>query len=299
MVTLPNSIRDINQMSTKTEIILFIAAHGTDLQEELDVSLQRKPCLLFSLANKGSIAILPPETHSELLMDQYVINNFLIDELKVQSKPVITVLDNLKEKLYNEFKYPEYCKKKFKFFNELYNKPALREQAEESYKIYKKLVNDCENEYTGATRVIKTDRLYDFHDETNIIEIIDIRYPKKEYNINNIELSLSEKAIEMKGVMYLKLSDILNILYNKFNFDYVTIIDFACRVCYYDVSEEETKQEIIEGQNLKEIYKALSLGGGKKGKNNKNKSKKNKRDKRYKIKKYKTAKTCKKNKYKK
>ena len=285
MTTLSDSIRNIDSLSTKSEIILYIAAHGMDLEEKLPEDLQKKPCLLFSLANKGSIGILPPAAHSELQMDQNIIGNFLIEELRKESKPVITVLDNLKEKLYNEFNYSNYCRIKYENINKLYKNPTLKEQSEKLYQTYQRLVDDCEKGYTGSIRVINTDRLYDFHDETkSIIDIIDIRYPKKEYDINDIENSLVAKIVHGEdGSIYLKFSDVLNILFNEFEFDYVTIIDFACRVCNYDLSEDEIEKEITTGQNLKETYKNLGLGGSKK-------RKKNKKTKRCKSKKTKTAK---------
>ena len=145
---LSQNISDINPESTKSEIILFIAAHGMDLEEELPPDLQTKKCLLFSLANKGSVGILPPKSRKgEIEIDLHLTHNFLIQELRTHSKPVITVLDNFKSKLYNEFKYSDYCINKFKTVNQSYNNLANgvknNPEYKHTYETYKRLANYC------------------------------------------------------------------------------------------------------------------------------------------------------------
>jgi hypothetical protein len=79
------------------------------------------------------------------------------------------------------------------------------------------------------------------------------------------------------------LSEILHMCYNEYNFDYVTIIDFACR-CNEDgtcnIDCPSSIDELKEGQEVMKIYKEKNLGGKKKRRQTKRNEQKKRKTKR-------------------
>jgi hypothetical protein len=99
----------------------------------------------------------------------------------------------------------------------------------------------------------------------NSIYVLDIRSPKTEdqNNFEQIVGRLNEK-------MEITLSELLHICYDELHFDYVSIVDFACRcnddgTC--DVDCPSSKTELEEGRHLMCMYQSKNLGGKKKGNN--------------------------------
>lgn len=252
----------MSAIDKKSHIILYISAHGADLpKEKLD---RFKPFLHFSLANKGSVSVSDEEFTSK-------IENFLNEKFdKKPSIPVSDILDELTQKIYTDFDYIGFCKR---------NKDILEKGISSldssignflnkfkiSHEKFIQLVNDCECGYVAKPRVINVDRLYDFCDEKHShIQVFDIRNPKNENQTEaNIYDSIQKKIPELlEGkTCRIKLSEFLSILYDEYEFDYVTIIDFACRVCHVNVCDVEMIQEIEKGKKLSDIYRELKLGG--------------------------------------
>ena len=252
--------RNVNEMSTKSEIILFITSHGEDLNEPLE---QYKPFLIFTLANKDSPSYIKTEADELSLFSIESIFYFLNKELKEKNRRIIDVMNQLSTDFYNDYNYSENCEKGIECFNVVEQKigflPIEHEIGRESIK---KVLSDYNSDLIAKPRVIKNDRLY-IGDNINI-GAIDIRYPKsaKQIQKNEEGFFLINDVIESKiQNEQIKLSDVLDICYKDYDFDHVTIFDFACRDCLYK-SKTKTKQEIKQesiNQSIKEIIDGEKL----------------------------------------
>jgi len=243
----------------KSTIVLAINGHGLDLcDESLEINLNK--LLYFSHAPKYEYAISTNECPS--------INriNNLMRELnynKTQISDVIEKLENINSDVYN-----------LRNMNDtLTNNDVLTEERNKELKKNRNIILlQNEANLIFKVRSMKNEHSYFFRQNEDEewegkygIYILDIRNPKNEiqnnYKLISKKLNLSNR---------IKLSDILNICYEIFSFDYVAIIDMTCRSNYeplecsleniYKKRGEQLK-EIIEGRESIKEFKKEKLGG--------------------------------------
>lgn len=287
-------LRVVNENSKKSEIILLIYAHGgdlkTDLQDVLDDmdidNLDRKKCLSFTMADKSQMTWVPKETtKNEFNYSSAEMAEYLADSLRNHNYLVSVVLNELTQKFKdNIYNYKDVILQRKQKFDKI--------KHPENYSFIKtiqSIYNSCEQNYIAQSRVIKNDRLYFLEDPESTMGIItlDIRYPKsakqnkfaseekesiqEEYGEDFDEILETKYVIDFRFLENLdenkniKLSDILKICYQEYDFDYVTIFDFACRDCSRDIcdvaKEIETKEELKNGFKLKRKFYKKRLGG--------------------------------------
>ncbi len=145
----------------------------------------------------------------------------------------------------------------------------------------KKHLVSCDKNRVGKPRVLNIDRLYDISDFEHFagVHVIDIRNPKNDEQNDHHQIAndLNTTTSEPK---YIKLSDILLICYEKYDFDNVVVLDFACRTS--DAMEtcvngnccgqtckncRESNAEINRGKRMLNQFSKKRLGGKQKLKN--------------------------------
>ena len=112
----------------------------------------------------------------------------------------------------------------------------------------KNFIESCEKNYTAKPRHIIIDRKYHIPrifgisgEEYYNIYVLDIRRPKTEdqNNFEQIVARLNEKK-------EITLSELLKICYDELHFDYVSIVDFACRCNYNGTCDMDCSSSINE-----------------------------------------------------
>lgn len=307
-------LEDVNESSTRSVIVLGISAHGTDLCKKLKRD-NNDHTLFLTIANKNEAAYdFKCYRNIDKIKDLYkslnknkqkidsVISGFIGRSSMKSNNKNYSLRSSDADDLYNEktdraFAELTAMTAQTKLNNE--NMPENNSlsrnvkktatavnnsiiHALEAYNTSKKqsaaFNKSCQKGMTAQARVIENDRKYNMHpgteEDTDFgIYILDIRNPKsaKQNNIEEIADTLNNEN-EFKT-----LSGILDDCYKTFGFDYVTIIDFACRN-----SEEETEscnencslgnicgnctaseKEMKEGKKRLRVFRSLRLGGKK------------------------------------
>ena len=319
-------VEEVKEDSTTSTVIICILAHGMDLcsQKLPDYGDKLKNTLIFSMANRGGVSLdFNKNPNVDKVLDLYTKFHEnkervfdIINDLDIRSRP------DSKDEKYNIFDCIDYNSSEFDLKNskiddkikqinekiskhpdnntvkqqrnkeiDFWIKHKQQLEKEEIYKIAQH--TNCKNSYgmgyNAKPRFIENDRLYDIENTLGSewqkpgIYMIDVRNPKSETQNGIMQLQA-----ELNNNKNVKLSEILEICYIKYNFDYVTIIDFGCRVYDNDTtsSAENTcitcqisTDELEKGKNVMDTYNRLKLGG-KKRKTNKRKTNKRKTNKR-------------------
>ena len=301
-------IEPINQSSTTSTIVLCILAHGMDLNDMLDsYSGKLKNTLIFSVANKSCVALgfknyrnfdKMTDLFSELNTNKRKIFDVITDLERKTSSTSDNPKYNLKisyEKPHIPLHVMEQIQDNITKYQTILATPGIskfdKKRAGLSLESWIKFKNDtestveqniiyskkcmmaCEKGLTNKPRFIKNNRLYDSRrddtaDGSNFgIYVLDIRNPKNARQNNYIEIQ--DKLSENKVI---RLSEILNICYQDYDFDYVTIFDFACRnvdnetcadVCRQELCTDcsTSSLEIDEGIQIMDKYKEKNIGG--------------------------------------
>jgi hypothetical protein len=285
--------------TNKSTIVLAINGHGLDLCDTpLDTNLNK--LLYFSYAPKYNVSLM----NRKCPTSNKIIN--LMDELnrdKIQISNVIEKLENISSDVYD-------VRDRHDILNQY---DELTEERNEELIRNRNILLENEANLVFKVRAIKNDHSYDFHGDENEewegkygIYILDIRNPKNEIQ-NNYKLI----SKDLNSSKLIELSDVLNICYVNFGFDYVAIIDTSCRtssteeepMCNIEnIYKKRSEQlgEIMKGREPLKKFKEEKLGGKKNKKNKKNKSNKRNRNNSKKIiiknnnKKYKLKKSVKK-----
>ena len=305
-----------NEEST---IILGIYAHGLDLCNTR-LSEHHEKTLVFSMANKGCV-------YTDNIERQYAKVIHLATELNQKKRNIFEVFNDFENKcktdtdtdfnLYDKSNHDELLKRDDLFihnmdlnmqFEKMNTGFLLKEHPEKEneikeeflknmmkHKIEKEnkeknkqhsinFIESCDKNYVAKPRHINIDRSYNINggDPFNIY-VFDIRRPKTE-DQNNVEQIIT-RLNEKKEIT---LSELLKICYDELHFDYVSIVDFACRcnsdgTCDVDCPSSAT--ELKEGRELMGTYQSKNLGGkkekeGKKEKGGKKQTKRKKQKKR-------------------
>jgi len=323
-------IEAVEPTSVKSEIIICIFAHGKDLCYDNLPNYNNKlqNTLTFTLASKSQGAMYGL---SQVISGETLIGE-LYTKLNQQKKPVSSVMKELHDNYYSErypYNYKEEIQKNIALQTERIRQPSakrisneqLRKATEELelsrplvIQSYRDILEAYEKKLVANPRFITIDREYNIEkidviegipERTRGIFILDIRNPKNE--AQNDFFAIGEKLNHTASTNIVKLSDILNICYLQYDFDYVAIFDFACRnsegpSCRNNSCLEEVclncgsnRKELDDGIVLLEKYEKEHLGGKLKNKNTK--KRKNKRNKKTYKKTYKkrNKKTYKKN----
>jgi len=302
-------IEPINPNSIKSEIILCIYAHGKDLCNSVINTHHGKlqNTLFFSLASKGQPAVCSRFG----LISGFELVKKLYMKLNQQKRLVSDVIKELKDNYYSE-EEPYNYKKELELGLE---RPELQIMKESTKKqqiiqLYNDMLESYKKKLIATPRLVTINREYDITEiEDNPerirgIFVLDIRNPKNEEQ-NDFQ-AIFESLNNSKRIT---LSEILTICYLQYNFDYVSIFDFACRIsdgascenncCLKSecLSCADNKKEIDDGMVLLQKYEQEQLGGIKKNKNTKKRKTKkyrNKKKQRNSIKTKKNIKTYKK-----
>ena len=301
--------------NNESTIILGIYAHGLDLCNTR-LSEHHEKTLVFSMANKGCV-------YTDNIERQYAKVIHLATELNQEKKNIFEVFNEYENKcrtstdtnfkLYDNTSSDATkklcdrmikmntenieCEKMFLPLN-LEDNPEKKDEINEeflknvrkltseknNFEHLKNFIESCEKNYTAKPRHIIIDRLYDINEGGLYnIYVLDIRRPKTEdqNNFEQIVARLNEKK-------EITLSELLKICYDELHFDYVSIVDFACRcnndgTCDVDCPSSAT--ELKEGRELMGTYQSKNLGGkkekeGKKEKGGKKQTKRKKQKKR-------------------
>lgn len=306
----------VNPSSNTSTIILVIFGHGMDLCS-VELPEKKQNTLMFSMANKGCVNIELDIVKkidylvSEIQNEKQIFNVIEDFDKKCSSdeefdlhKDLITYKDN-KDFLYDYLmNVKTKQKEKYEKANDKYalkfiekNIDTFKTERENEKKKISNIIESCEKGYTGKPRYIQNDRLYDISNEVktdpfdlksvllgkdnfkyNGVYLLGIRRPKTEEQ--NKYSEIYERLNEKKRF---SLSEILHMCYNEYNFDYVTIIDFACR-CNEDgtcnIDCPSSIDELKEGQEVMKIYKEKNLGGKKKRRQTKRNEQKKRKTKR-------------------
>jgi len=306
--------RDRVSPNEESTIILGINGHGMDLCR---TRLPGGKTLVFSMANKGCVHADEPKknvvkiTHlanelnhkkknifevfdefekkceNDTDLDFNLYNKSTHDQLRNRDEAFIQSMNLMleieednKNKRFEE--HPEKEDRKKIAEEYLKNKEKYETEKEEYMKKKQYTINfieSCDKKYVAKPRNIINDRFYDITNDSSqgvfSIYILDIRRPKTAHqnNVENIYRRLNAKR-------KVNLSELLHICYDELHFDYVSIVDFACR-CNDDgtcnVDCPSSIAELQEGRKLMAKYKDSGLG--KKSKRKKKKKKKSKQSK--------------------
>ena len=201
-----------------------------------------------------------PEYDTLIKYDDLYIDNINLNMQAEKSFQDSSLKENQESSLEKDLK-----EKKEKEIIEEYNKniriyKAKKQKILENKELYTKFIESCEKNYAAKPRHVKIDRIYDINQGGPYsIYVLDIRRPKTEdqNNFEQIVARLNEKK-------EITLSELLRICYDELHFDYVSIIDFACRcnddgTC--DVDCPSSINELKEGQELMGMYQSKNLGG--------------------------------------
>jgi hypothetical protein len=270
--------------SVKSTIVLCVIAHGKDLCNEPLPDYNGKSennTMIFTLADKNRIALNQSptsETHTDY---SYKMIRSLYENFNRRPKqPIANILQKLEKHINENGNHRAVSEKLVK---QIESVRTYIKKEEELSDLKKHLVS-CEKNRVGKPRQLKIDRLYDISDFDNFagIHIIDIRNPKTKEQNNHTEIANDLNRTDVASVepKLVKLSDILSVCYGKkYDFDYVTIIDFACRTsdeqetcingqCCLKTCKNcrESNAEINRGNRLVKHFKELMLGGKSKSK---------------------------------
>jgi len=301
-------LEKIDKDSTTSTIVLCILTHGKDEPGVLADTYKGKlnNTLFFSVANKSSTA------YDFKRYSNYTKMLNLYKKLNQEKEPISDVIKELELKCISPgsvinygtdlkltletFKAKEAGQLKFVKDRSKDKKVVSEEPMLLTKKMIadlNKSINTCEKGLTCKSRFIKNDRKYEgISSEGESIFILDIRKPKSKEQQEFIRIN---EMLNAKNPILL--SEILEICYNEYNFDYVTIFDFACRIVdgescsticgkksCADCSSSLT--ELEEGAELLKKYHELKLGGMKTKINSRNpKSRKKKKNKNKKVRK--------------
>jgi hypothetical protein len=280
----------------KSTLVLAINCHGVDLcNEPLNTALNK--LLYFSYAPKYSQSVVDYMCPSKDKI--YDLMSELNDDKKRISE-VIEKLEDVNSDVYNITRSKDILSE--------YNESI--EESERKPNIYRPILLENKSGLVYKVRDIKNDHEYNFnehviegHEGKFGIYILDIRNPKNKKQNNYLSIA---KNLNSFPSNITKLSDILDICYVSYEFDYVAIIDMSCRESsegrpeckivqnVYKIRGEQLG-EILEGRKPLREFKTQRLGGKSK-KNKKRNSKKNNNKKSLKKKRNmkKTKKNCKK-----
>jgi hypothetical protein len=226
---------------------------------------QQNNTLLFTLADRNNIALIGSPTSDKSEYTESILK-FLVERLHNNSAPVHDVVKELEKKLTSNNRYLNWNTLKLSQSDRLIR--PLTRKTHATISLLKSSINSCRKQLIAKPRVVEVDRYYKMLDMGTYTGIwaVDIRNPISK------EQSMSA-AIEadLNGDPETTLSNILNICYNKYKFNYVTIFDFACRSPVDDsttCSKEgccscktcrESTVEIERGKQLLRKYKRLGL----------------------------------------
>ena len=280
----------------KSTLVLAINCHGLDLCG-IPLNTKLNKLLYFSHAPKYTASIANYTCPSK-----NKINN-LMDELNNDKNRISDVIEELEE--VNSDVYDVSSLR-----DELNKYDELTEEMNDRLISYRTVLSENNSNLVFKVRAIKNDREYDFNEDVMEeyegkfgIYILDIRNPKIQKQNNYLSIAKDLNSFPSKIT---KLSDILDICYVSYDFDYVAIIDMSCRESsegrpecsdiknVYKIRGEQLG-EILEGRKPLREFKTQRLGGKSK-KNKKRNSKKNNNKKSLKKKRNmkKTKKNCKK-----
>jgi hypothetical protein len=189
---------------------------------------------------------------------------------------MLEIEEDNKNKLFEE--HPEKEDRKKIAEEYLKNKQKYETEKEEYMKKKQYTINfieSCDKKYVAKPRNLMNDRFYDITNSSSQglsnIYILDIRRPKTAHQ-NNVEDIYRRLNAKIK----VNLSELLHICYDELHFDYVSIVDFACR-CNDDgtcnVDCPSSIAELQEGRKLMVKYKDRGLGKKKSKRKNKKKKK--------------------------
>lgn len=251
-------IRDVNELSQKSEIILYIHSHAEDTSEPLN-PIHNNNLLMITLANKNAPSVC--------------INNiydFLKTELATNNRCVSDVSEDLTRDINTIFDFSNKCKTSIARLRAQHtvlddeivgsDVDRVNEILQKCSKINRDIAsteqfdNDICDGLAARARVIKNDRIY--HKLKSVFKVLDIRYPKKQTQ-NNPDISHIINATEDTVI----LSDILRYCYDELGFDYVTIFDMGCRYCLNSEPIGTSEEEITDGDDALGRFKELKLGG--------------------------------------
>lgn len=287
--------REINPDSNRSTIVIGIFTHGQDFTTKKLPETGEKT-LIFTLANKNKICSINNTTVEGCNYSYEIVHEFLKNKLQ-ENVLISDIMDELTKNFYEIYQVQEHCtqnileqEENIQILDALPNEYDMvkqfgKEEKNRTIEKYKDIINDYKSEKIAKCRVINNDRYYTLDDNPEVpggIVVLDVRYPKTKEQMTTIEeesSTLGDRFIEMfqnnKGI---RLSELLDIFYNEYGFDYVTVFDFACRTCdniKNQIGSEE--EEISKGINLKQKYKDEFALGGKKTKTRKIKQIKGKR----------------------
>ena len=247
------------EFNLRSEIIILILAHGADLCSkplpDYGDKLQNNT-LVFTVADRGkSNTIGFPGEHTTTYA--YNIIEKLFTRLHREKMPIYDVVRQMETE--------ESVKQR-----ELLKWMKQEKAYEHDLKIIESRIQSCEKGLVAKPRVLTIDREYDTLGVAGLggIHILDIRNPKSNKQTNSERI---QEQMEHSNIV--KLSDILNICYKTYRFDYVTIFDFACRNsenpeicerggCCMCKSCQEYAKEIQDGERMMRVFKTMKLGGG-------------------------------------
>jgi hypothetical protein len=308
----------IDQNSTTSTIVLCILAHGKDLNDMLDsYNGKLNNTLVFSVANKSCVALgfrnySNFDKMSDLFSELNTNKKKIFDVITDLEKKTSSTSDNPKYNFktsYKKTQTPLHIMEEIQD-NITKNQTILatpgiskfdRKRAELALEHWIKIKNDteskvaqnnidsekcmiaCEKGLTNKPRFIKNNRLYDSTDDETLdganfgFHVLDIRNPKNARQNNYIEIQdkLNENTV-------IRLSEILKICYQDYDFDYVTIFDFACRTLDSETCSNVCRQELCvdcstssleiqEGIQVIDKYKEKNIGGMKRKRKRKTK----------------------------
>lgn len=284
---------------SKSTIVLAILAHGLDLQDELlsdmvnaNAKEKLKNTLMFSITNKSNV-------HME------IDDKTKIDEIqsKLKSKNTISsIIEELETNCVDKNEYEKKYEKSLKLLPNIIKNASNMKNNEKIVEERTKQLNEAiklkysnEHGLCGKARYIEINRYYDIEERGHFIKILDVR------NLKNTQKNLPPIESQLNATF--TLSDLLNLCYNVYDFDYVTIFDFSCRCAdknktcsptdptckiYYDKTSTDatycedcilSKREIEYGKKVVDTYKSKSLGGKRRTKKYKTKLKINQKNK--------------------
>jgi hypothetical protein len=250
----------------KSTLILGIISHGSDL---CDVTLDINPnkLLYFSHAPKYGEAI--PNVECPTKVQFYDLMKEL-NENKNRISDVIEKMENVDSDVY-------------KIRDAFSNNVELNEKKTKLLKSYRTALLENQANLVYKVRDMTNDHHYNFDEDPMEeyegkfgIYILDIRNPKNKKQNDYISI-----VKDLNSKKTITLSEILNICYDLYDFNYVAIIDSSCRVssigrpeCNLEnIYKIRSKQvgEISRGRNPLMEFKRERLGGKSKKKFYKNK----------------------------
>ena len=297
--SLPPEIRNLNQASTKSTIIVFIMAHGKELREKLHENVVSKTIIvstdresafisegyvnetetetaktIFKYLNKNLVE--KNKTVKDVIAQYYSFDNIIPDKRLLETTmtdyvtkhtEIVKRIQQLTDKHDNDVLMHDFDSTP-SMDTSNYDAALKKLQAEEkelSKKINMYAKFEASITRMNRPRVIRNDRRYAFTDQRfNTMKIIDVRYPKNDLQTidkHDIEANLFGVMEERN---YIRLSEILNTLIGKYEFDHVIIFDTACRgggeECTFE-GDQISEIELVDGNTA--LTSWPELGGGK------------------------------------